>query len=51
MFGPNKLGNRRNLKCCLPHESQKVLIYFKGIDLSNGHNCPWLKENNHLKMF
>jgi hypothetical protein len=42
------LENLQNLKCFLPHESQKVLIYFKDTNLSNGHNCPWLKENNHL---
>jgi hypothetical protein len=50
-FSPNMLENLQNLKCFLPHESQKVLIYFKDTNLSNGHNCPWLKENNHLMKF
>jgi len=45
------LGNLQNLKCFLPHESQKVLIYFKDTNLSNGHNYPWLKENNHSMKF
>ena len=45
------LENLRNSKCCLPHESQKVLIYFKDINLSNEHNYLWLKVNNHWKMF
>lgn len=51
MLNLNMLGSQQNSMCYLLHESRKVLIYSKGINLLDGHNYLWLKENNHSKKF